>query len=233
MRLAHKDFHFIMPLAEASVTVLVLERSDSFRKYVAELSRQCDGKEGGFVISKNWEPVSLSGSALILTDLFDIEINSKKQLTVLYKKMNQIAISPSFVRETEAIKNALSTWLMYIENELPVPVIHDLDISIADILKSCGIHFDYNEASIPDVLEMIVKVCAGFLCIPILICIGLHDILDEKELISLYKEAEYEKLSILDIERHCPEYRHPKEKTFILDKDLCEIYNESDENSSD
>lgn len=60
----------------------------------------------------------------------------------------------------------------------------------------------------------------------LLICVGLHDYLEEEELKLIYKTATYEKVHILDIERHQPEHRLSVEKCYIVDKDLCEIYND-------
>ena len=47
-----------------------------------------------------------------------------------------------------------------------------------------------------------------------------------KEIDMLYRTAEYENISILDIERYEPDQYHPLEKSYIIDNDFCEIYNE-------
>lgn len=100
MRLAHSDFHFVMELDEVKPAVLVIERSELFRKYVGEIRGQCEGEKGGFVLSMNREPIEFPKKAIMITDLFHLDLNGKKQLTALHKKLNMLALSSEFLLET-------------------------------------------------------------------------------------------------------------------------------------
>ena len=225
MRLAHQEFHFVIRFSENVIPVLVLERAELYRKYVCELSEQCDGARGGFVLSKNWEPVELGKSAVLLTNLFHIDINGKRLLAALQKKLNAVAVSPQYIQETNTIRQAISTWLLCLENEMPYPVAHE-EIQVNDLVKASGVHLPFYDNSETEALTVLLKMCADLLKAQLLICVGLHDCFTSEELEEIYKAAAYEKVYMMDIERHQPDSTHPNERCYIIDKDYCEIYNE-------
>lgn len=223
MRLAHSDFHFVMELDEVKPAVLVIERSELFRKYVDEIRGQCEGEKGGFVLSMNWEPIEFPKKAIMITDLFHLDLNGKKQLTALHKKLNMLALSSEFLLETTRIKQAISTWLLFLEEEIPFPIAHEEDFSVIDLIKASAVRFENTCASLPKQLETYAKICAEFLGINLLVCVGLHDMLTTEELELFYMGCSYEKIMVFDIERHDPEILLPVETRHLIDKDLCEI----------
>lgn len=72
-------------------------------------------------------------------------------------------------------------------------------------------------------METYAKICAEFLGINLLVCVGLHDMLTTEELELFYMGCSYEKIMVFDIERHDPEILLPVETRHLIDKDLCEI----------
>jgi len=228
MKLAHPDMHFVMDVDEDVFPVLVLERSDLYVRYIDQLDRQAEGEDGPFVLSENWEPMAVGKYVLVLTDLFHIDLNGRKQTAALYKQLNTLAVSERHHVETLALQSSIQRWIIGLENDLPYATIHNHEADMGAILKAAGIRFDDGDASIVEKLCTYIKICAAYLKTRLLVIAGLHDCLTPDDLRAVYQTALYEKLPLMSIERHAPDEAQPCENIYIIDRDLCEIYNDSD-----
>ncbi len=229
MRLAHPDFHFQIRFLSNTIPLFCIERSDLFRKYVSELQDQCEGVPGRFVLSVDWNPVDISKASMMVSDILHPDIGNRRLASALYRKMNSIAISENYRSETIAIKQALSAWLLQLEESIPCAITHEQEPDINDLFKTCKVRFDL-EKSLPETLIQYIKICAEFLKASLFILVGVHDFLLPDELEYLCQTALYEEVNLLLIERHMPERLLKIEMPYIIDRDFCEIYNDEDEN---
>lgn len=227
MKIAHPDFHFVMDISENKFPVLVLEQSGLFYRIVSQMAAQADGIPGPFVISENWEHLEFEKAALVITDLFHLDLNGRKQMTALAKRLSVLANSEHHIQATLALQEHILQWAFELEDDLPYITIHNETLDMGSIIKTVGIKFDDSMKELPDRLNSFIKICAGYLNIRIIIIVGLHSCLEESELNEIYKTAMYEKVSIVDVERCFPDNRLPCEEYYIIDRDNCEIYNDS------
>lgn len=166
---------------------------------------------------------------MVVTDLFHIDLNGRKQMSALTKHLNMLAVSEHHIQSTLALQESISQWAAELENDLSFATVHNEQLDISAFLKILGMKFDDNTVSLAETICSLIKICAGFLNIRLLILTGLHSVLEEDSLNDIYKTAMYEKISIMDIERYVPVNRLPCEKYYIIDRDMCEIYNDSDQ----
>lgn len=226
MRLSHPSLHFSFEFDESQPAVWIIERSDLYREYVNEIGKQCDGLEGSFILSEGWKLINIPKSTLVITDLLHLELNGKKQGGMLLKRFVDIANDGKFVQTTLLLKDAIDSWALQLENEIPIAIIHERAIDTVDLLKALGIRFDHDNCELPELLCYFIRICAEFLKINVLIIVGMHAVMTGTEIEAVYQTALYEKVSIIDIERAVPDQHSNREKWYVLDKDLCEIYKE-------
>ncbi len=231
MILSHPDFHFSVNISENRFPVLVLERSDLFHCVISTIISQSEGDNGPFVLSENWEPLDISKSVIVLTNLFHVEINGRKQMAALNRALNTMALSEHHYQSTCALQNSILNWALDLENDLPCATIHNESIDISTLLKTAGIRFDDETSDITERLCNFIKICAEYLHAQLIVIANLHSHLEEQALNEIYKTAMYEKIPILNIERNLPDFKMSCEKYYIIDRDNCEIYNESDVDS--
>ncbi|MDO5022896.1 MAG: type II-A CRISPR-associated protein Csn2 [Eubacteriales bacterium] len=224
MKLAHKDFKFIVDFSNGNCPVIVIENSKFFRQYVSEMYEQYSGVDGHFVMSLNWEPIPISKNIFMVTDVFNMTLNGRKQINMLIKKLEEISLSEYFIQKTLEAKRSLEDWLYTLEEEIPLPLMHDEEICIANLIKASGIQFEGENLPVPEKLDAFIKICAEFFGIKLLVFVGLHTCLEKEELEQLYKTAAYQEVAVLDFERIEPDIILPNEKLYIIDKDGCEIY---------
>ena len=226
MKLAHPDMHFTISISEDRFPLLILERSDIFQEYILQLCRQAEGSSGPFVLSDNWIPIDMGKSTFVLTDLFHIELNGRQQTTALIKYLNSMAVSEQHIQNTLSLQEVLFQWIVDLETDLPFAVIHNTNIDISAVMKAMGIRFDDETENLSEKICSLIRICAAYLKTRLLIIVGLHDVMDPEELEIIYKTAMYEKLPILSIERHQPLSTLAYEQLYLIDRDLCEIYND-------
>lgn len=223
--------HDSVEITESKFPVLVLERPELYFRLVSELCDQAEGVPGSFVLSESLDLLDLGKSVHVVTDLFHIDLNGRKQAVALGKHLNSLAVSEKHIQSILKIKSAIHEWAMELEEDLPYPTAHHEDLDIGSVIKVLGIRFDEDMAELGEKLCSLIKICAAYLNIRLLVFVGLHSCLDEFALHELYKTAMYEKMPVLDIESDAPSNRLQCEKYYIIDSDYCEIYNEYDDES--
>ena len=228
MKLAHPDLQFIMSISENRFPVLVLERPDVFFRLISQLCAQTEGVAGPFVLSEDWEPLDIGRTVLLITDMFHIDLNGRKQTSALSRHLNSLAVSEHYIQSTLEMKDIINRWALELENDIPLATVHNESVDIGAILKAVGIKFEDNSREVSEQLCGLIKICASFMNVRLLAIVGLHTCLENKAIEAIYQTAMYEKVPILDIERHMPETRLPCEKCYIIDRDNCEIYNDND-----
>ena len=95
--------------------------------------------------------------------------------------------------------------------------------TISSILKAYNVSVTTDHVSLLDKIIDYITIVAELRLCKILVFIGLHTVLNENELLELYKHARYQCISLFDIEAADKGLRLPSEKTVIIDKDSCEI----------
>lgn len=228
MRLAHSDWHFVIPFCENEIPVLVVERPSLLRRYIAELQQQLQGERGNFVLSRNWEPIPIEKHMLLATDVFSLNLNERKSINALYKQVNSLAHDEKHLLETSHLQSALQQWLNSVEQSLAYPVCYQREIAVADLLKAVDFRFDDHQQDITERLDRYLQILAEFLRCDVAVFLGLRQYFDEDEMRLLYRMANYRKQHVLLLEPIVPTQKVEGERWFILDKDLCELYTEDE-----
>ena len=192
---------------------------------------QTDGANGRFVLSDNWEPIEIGKNLLLVTDPFHLELNGKKQTSALAKRLNALAMSEHHIQSTLELQDQINRWIMELEEDLPYVTVHNDSLDIGTVLKAAGIRFDETAEKLEEKICSLIKISAEYLNIKLLALVGIHTVLGNESIREIYKTAIYEKISIMDIERYRPESLLDCETPYIIDRDLCEIYNDLDNDS--
>ncbi len=218
-----------MDINECCFPVLILEKSSLFHRLITHFCQQSDGANGPFVLSEKWESIDIGKSVYVLTDLFHIDLNGRKQSSFLMKELNSLAVSERHFHTTISVQDTISRWIFDLENDLPFALVHNDSVDYSAIIKCMGIRFNDNTTVLLEKLINYIKISAAYMHAKLLVLVGLHANLENEALQEFYKTAIYEKLPIIDIERYMPDHKLPCEKVYIVDRDDCEIYNDPDD----
>ena len=221
VRLAHVHLETQLAISDEHVQLLIVENPTEFYNMVSDLDGQFDGREGAFVFSIEGQIVSASKFGTIISDLFHFDLNDKKLLTLLYKRLEGVAFGDKLVyfnglttKMVEFLEEIAFTTSFALEYDEPQP---------SDYMKASGLKF----AKVYDTLEekivcyinalIELKQCEFF------IFVNLKGVLSDEKLQQIYAHCRAEQVGLLLIEDSKRRKLLPCEKAVIITEDLCEI----------
>ena len=101
MKLAHKTISMIIDWPENKVPVLVVESPKRFRQFIKELVEQCDGGNGGFVLSESWEPLAIKDTCSMIAEPLFLQINDRQTVAALVKWLKAITVNERYYLGTQ------------------------------------------------------------------------------------------------------------------------------------
>ena len=224
MKIINKNWQRRIEIEENTIYTLVFENIRYYRENIIELINQHKGNEGSFIISNNSKEIEFAKDSHIITDIFSIDINSKKVLTKVYSSLLKLVV------EDVSKYNELSTNIkvyfekLIFDSSLEIEQGEEIDISSLLKLGDFKIHVDND-----DILEKFIKflkVLTELCNCKIIFVVGLHNVFTIDEIKEVYKEVCLNKINIINIEYQQFENisnENCKEIVYIFDKDNCEI----------
>lgn len=205
--------------SEHGIQILVIEHPGQLRKAVLDLKEQLGGNKGEFVLAERGEIKELSKLAVLVTDPFSLELDTKRILT----KINQEACKAG-EGHADAFQDILAR-LANLAAEISVSVDFDVCFEIPqtweELVKLMGFRIDAERMSIAEQVLEFMRIQRGLFGKKLFVFYNLKACLSSDELTAFYKTVQYQKLDILLLEdvsrRRVPEY----ENMTIIDEDLC------------
>ncbi len=146
------------------------------------------------------EVVKFKDYVFFLTDLYQLNINFKSVIT----KLNDSILDYIRLDKKEEVENSIQKIRDVVIDEvqeLPFEISIKEELNVSDILKLFGVKLDTEEyTDIMHRLKLIIKVLNYFKIAEILIIPNLKSILEEEQLVELYKFSLYNNIKLLIIE---------------------------------
>ena len=224
MKIINKNWQRKLEIEDNIIYTLVFENKKYYRENIIELINQHKANEGSYILSNDNKEISFDKNSYIITDIFNIDINSKKVLTKIYNSLLKEII------EDITSFNELSTNIrLYFEklifnSSLEIEQGEEIDMSSLLKIGDFKIHVEND-----DILEKFIKflkVLTELCSYKIIFVVGLHSVFTKDEIIEIYKEVCLNKINIINIEYQ--QFKnlsneHYKEIVYIFDSDNCEI----------
>jgi len=224
MKINNKNWQRKIEIEENTIYTLVFENKKYYRENIKELISQHKGNEGNFIYSNANKEISFEKSSYIITDIFNIEINSKKILMKIYNSLLKQIIDDTVEY------NELTTYIRaYFEKLIfnsPFEVEQGEEIDINSLLKLGDFRIHVEDDDIVEKFIKFLKVLVQLCGINIIFIVGLHNVFTDEEIKEIYKGACVNKISIINIEYQQFDNLSDEnyiEKVYIFDRDNCEI----------
>ena len=198
MKIINKNWQRKIEIVENTIYTLVFENKKYYRGNIKELIRQHKGNEGNFIYSNDNKEISFEKSSYIITDIFNIEINSKKILTKIYNSLLKQIIDDT-VEYNELTTHIRAYFEKLIFNS-PFEVEQGEEIDINSFLKLGDFRIHIEEDDILEKFIKFLKVLVQLFGINIIFIVGLHNVFTDEEIKEIYKEVCVNKISIINRE---------------------------------
>lgn len=221
-KLINSNWEHQIKFNDGSTSLLVIENSDVFRKYIMTLQSQINGEDGPFVLSNEKEIISIKERISFALNPLTVEIVDKKVQTKITALVKNYMLNEGHYESMSAVLTAIESFALDIEEEFPFDITHtEPDISALIKLLGFSLKVDYQD-EIERLLEY-TNILHDVCNIDYFVFVSLYDYFSQQTIETFCKECNMNKHNILLIERHNQDV--PKEgQKILIDSDLCEIF---------
>lgn len=210
---------------ENTVNILEIHNQALFTEVINNLNNQCNGEDenNSIVLMQDNERIDIKKNIYVLTDVFNIDFNSKKFLNKIYGTLVQ-NIKNKQDDELENIALKLRNYFINEINELPFEFNMNSEVEITDLIKAFDVRIDSScYITVLEKIEFIINLLAEFDLAKVLVIPNLKTFLQEEDLLELYKYSIYNNIKLLILEnKHC-ENVLKYEKKNVIDENFDEI----------
>lgn len=221
IKVSHVHLENPLTISEDYVQLLIVENPNEFYNMVSDFNGQFDGNDGLFVFSQDGKLISADKCGTIVSDLFHFDLNDKKLLTLLYKRLELIAFG-----EKISLFNELTAKTVAFLEELSFSAPFALDYAEPqpiDYLKTVGVKFEKQYDSLEEKLICYINAFIELKKCEFFVFVNLKSVLSDEKLKELYLHCRNEQVGLLLVEDGKRRPLLKEEKAIIITEDLCEI----------
>lgn len=219
MKLLYTSYDIELPLEENHAHRLCIESPLAYAEIVQSLYEQCNGQEGGAILSDGTKPLPLSKHAEILLEPFSLKFDSGKISKKLYSEMEQLVLDECHIEYLE-LQGALQTFTEQISMRLPYPISYDEVVAYKDVCKLLNVHIDYGYETLAEKLCGYVTLLSQLCNVALLFLVDCEKYLTREEVQFLQETANYNKIILIYINAGL-RYHAEGDLCCILDEDYC------------
>lgn len=221
IQLAHVHLETQLTISEDYVQLLIVENPTEFYHMVSDLDGQFDGREGTFIFSMDGQIVPAIKYGAMVSDLFHFDLNDKKLLTLLYKRLESVAFGDKI-----SFFNDLTSKTVAVLEEFFISVPFALEYDEpqpSDYLKASGVKFAKVYETLEEKLVCYINALIELKQCEFFVFVNLKSVLSDEKLGQIYAHCRAEQVGLLLMEDGKRRQLLPCEKAVIITEDLCEI----------
>lgn len=211
-----------LTLNRRKINVLVIENQKFFRDFIIGIYNQIENDDDFLFCADDLKEFKLSKYAILITDPFDLPIDEKKCITLLYKDMEK-KVTEDYRIGLEKVNNTIYSFLTDLIKEYEIPLTFDSSLSITNLMKLADVHPDYEIDDYFQALIVRLKTLSNLFKKNLFFLVNIHDVLTSEELDMFYREASLLDIDLVLIEAREPKAKKENENIIVIDSDLCEI----------
>lgn len=209
---------------EGKINVLEIYNKKLFYNLITILNENDNGQEDNqIVLFEDGIRVSIEKNVFVLTDMFNVDFNSKKITNKLYNLLAE-NIKNRQDNELENISLELRNYLIEEINELPFEFNMKSELELSDLLKAFDLKIDTMcYTSVVEKIEFFIAIISILKIATILVIPNLKTYLDDDELLEIYKYSIYNNVKLLVIESKSSDELLKYETKNIIDEEFDEF----------
>lgn len=195
----------------------------NFISYINEQSNEGTEEDNKIILMDEEKRLKIDKMVYVLTDLFNIDFNSKKIINKIYNMLNQNIKN----RQDNEIENTILQLRHYLVeeiNEIPFEFNINSEIEMLDLLKAFNVKIDSScYTTMVEKIEFVINILASLKIARVLVIPNLKTYVNEDELLEIYKYSIYNNINLLVIENRHSEKLLKYEQKNIIDENFDEI----------
>lgn len=219
MKLACEYFLESYEILRDKVNIIAIENPQFYYNIARELQNHNDEF---FVLSENEEILRQKDVCDVVTNLFSLDVNSKKLSTLLAKKVEAEYMRGKYFYEYAEISNGIERLLDDVLQEIDLPLEHKTDIPFCELIKPFSVKLKQDDESLLVNIISYINVMLELAGTTLFVLVGLTAFLCVEEIIQLFRHCESNDVCLLLLE---PVAKMTGDivNLRIIDKDLCDF----------
>lgn len=221
MKLVGPYFNSIIELDDGEVFCLVIEEQNTFRHILKDIHTQMCGEVGSLVLSADNAPVEFRKCADVIEGFAPFDINTKTLLSRIASSIEKTAVDSEHFLASSQLVSDIENYISDLCFDFPFRV-ECSKLSVNALIKASSVRVldDYGS----DIEAMIAYMLAvlEFDKSKLFITVNMRSYFTDEDMEMFLKEVRSHQIQVLMIE-NCARTHLKEMKTFIIDKDLCEI----------
>ena len=201
---------------------MVVEHPEIFYDIVSDISSQTEGMSGDFILSKDYEPISLYKNAEIITQFVPFTANSKELLNKVYSFLGKEAVSETMIGRTYDLMSEIEIYIKELIDSVSVDLEAVPANDISGLLKMFNVRFSDIDKSLPERLLDYMDASYVFLKRRVFFTVNLRSYINNDFTELFFRDVISREITLICIEN----YEHKKcsyETRLIVDNDGCVI----------
>lgn len=223
MKFVYTAYDIHMDLQENCGHYLSIEHPQAYAEIVHDLYRQCDGGEGGAILSDGTKSLSLAKQAVMILEPFSLQFDTRKINTALYKELEEI-VQDSYYTDYLTLQSQLAQFMASVAGEVPYPMSYDTEAAMQGLCKWLNVHVDYMADTLAERLSGYIELLGQLCRIKVVFLVGVERYLSRDERRALQEMANYHKIYIIYIS-NCLDLLGENDVFTVVDADYCIITN--------
>jgi CRISPR-associated protein Csn2 len=223
MKLVYPDFEQQILLEENMVNVLHIENPEYYVQIIQELNNQINGEEGKFVLSENEKIYPIKKNVDIIINPFNLDFGNKKFINAIYTELQEIAQNETNYKSTSETISILMNYIVELVDKVDYPLSINDNIDIVELFKCVNLKLNCNEGGLIEQLVSYIELLNGILRIKLVVLVDIKRFMAEKTYLLFIETLLAKKINILLLENGNNYFAKEYERVIIIDKDLCEL----------
>ena len=211
-----------METKDDEILTIIIEHPGVFYDIVSDISSQTDGMSGNFVISENYETISIYKNAEIITRFVPFSANSKELLNKVYTFLAREAMSETMIRQTYDLMSRIESYIYELTRNVSAELNIDSTNDISGLLKMFNVSFSDSEMPLPERLIEYMDAVCEFIKKKVFITVNLRSYINDDQAELFFKDVLLRNITFICIE-NCEHNNTRYEKRVIIDNDRCVI----------
>lgn len=227
MILKHTEWENQLNLSSHKTAILCVENKQKLYTYTTGLMLACSGEENNWsLITHNFKQLSFEKTCVIVTDLIELNLNSKKLINALYKKCADSASTPEYEYEFKDNICGLFSLCKEISEDIGYDTKLNDDCELVDVFKLFKLEVKENYSTLVEKLIAFVNVNIELLKSKVFIFLFLSKFLNEIQLKQFLQHCLLQEVSVCLLEESLPNIVDKHDFNILkIDDDLCEFTN--------
>ena len=220
MKMAHPSFVSVLEWDALHPASLVIEHPQTYLQVVSDLTAQENGGEGELVFSEKGQILSLQKSALLIRDLWSVDVNQKKLLNGVLGSLKRIA-REEYEAQVQELLLKMSGLLSNLMQDSMLPLLWEEQPDITAVFKAMDVKLESAHEPFDRLLDY-VSLAHEYLHIKLVILVGVRAYLTSDEFSALCRDFAAQALPVLFVDgTDFPMVQG--EKRLLIDADRCEL----------